>query len=432
MKWDNSFSGIEYYSNVKSSSVEWIWYPYIPCGKITILQGDPGEGKSTLILHIAAILTKGATLPDGNKIQNPMTVIYQCSEDSKGDTIKPRLERAGADCRKVAFIKDDDGDLTLDDERIELAVKMTGARLLVLDPIQAFIGKNGNMQSAVRMRETMTKLANIASEYACAIVLVGHMNKTNGGKNIYRGLGSIDIAAAARSVLLVARDKDEPSKRYMLPIKSTFTPNYLDHKAKKNRHDRNQYRQSDHHEAIVDRDIYNAAQKMLTAARYAKKGFPFPNLKVVDEGALKGFVSVNRSWTGFTGEDYEKASQSAYSDQTDIDDTEKEERKDSSFDLSGYEIVRAQFFSTRLNPAMTISEEKVTFNTACLKKFENVEYVEILFNSVEKCIAVRPCDKDDINAVKWGTIRNGKWAVLPKSCKGFSEPLFDLMNWNDE
>lgn len=190
--------------------------------------------------------------------------------------------------------------------------------------------------------------------------------------------------------------------------------------------------QSDHHEAIVDRDIYNAAQKMLTAARYAKKGFPFPNLKVVDEGALKGFVSVNRSWTGFTGEDYEKASQSAYSDQTDINDTEKEERKDSGFDLSGYEIVRAQFFSTRLNPAMTISEGKVTFNTACLKKFENVEYVEILFNSVEKCIAVRPCDKDDINAVKWGTIRNGKWVVLPKSCKGFSEPLFDLMNWNDE
>ena len=102
--------------------------------------------------------------------------------------------------------------MTLDDERIELAVKTTGAKLLVLDPIQAFIGKNGNMQSAVRMRETMTKLANIAEEYACAIVLVGHMTKSNSGKSIYRGLGSIDIAAAARSVLLVARDKDEPYK----------------------------------------------------------------------------------------------------------------------------------------------------------------------------------------------------------------------------
>ena len=114
--------------------------------------------------------------------------------------------------------------MTLDDERIELAVKTTGAKLLILDPIQAFIGKNGNMQSAVRMRETMTKLANIAEEYACAIVLVGHMTKSNSGKSIYRGLGSIDIAAAARSVLLVARDKDEPSKRYMLPIKSSLAP----------------------------------------------------------------------------------------------------------------------------------------------------------------------------------------------------------------
>lgn len=99
--------------------------------------------------------------------------------------------------RRVAFIKDDNGDLTLDDERIELAVKTTGAKLLVLDPIQAFIGKNGNMQSAVRMRETMTKLANIAEEYACAIVLVGHMTKSNSGKSIYRGLGSIDIAGSS-------------------------------------------------------------------------------------------------------------------------------------------------------------------------------------------------------------------------------------------
>lgn len=98
--------------------------------------------------------------------------------------------------------------------------------------------------------------------------------------------------------------------------RKTFTPNYLDHKSKKNRHDRNQYRQTDHHEAIVDRDIYNAAQKMLTVTKYAKKGFPFPNLKVVDGGALKGFVSVNRSWTGFTVEDYKKASQSVYSDQS--------------------------------------------------------------------------------------------------------------------
>lgn len=104
----------------------------------------------------------------------------------------------------------------------------------------------------------------------------------------------------------------------------------------------------------------------------------------------------------------------------------------SKFDLSGYEIVRAQFFSTRLNLAMIISQWKITFNTACMKKFKDVEYVEILLNSVENCIAVRPCEKDNVNAVKWGRIKDGKWLVLPKSCRGFSEPLYELMDWKNE
>lgn len=214
--------------------------------------------------------------------------------------------------------------------------------------------------------------------------------------------------------------------------RKTFTPNYLDHKSKKNRHDRNQYRQMDHHEAIVQREIYNAAQKMLAATRYAKKGFPFPNLKVVDDGLLKGFVPVNRAWTGFTGEDYKKASKVAYGNEQDAEKIDNPVETGSKFDLSGYEIVRAQFFSTRLNPAMTISQGKITFNTACMKKFKDVEYVEILLNSVENCIAVRPCEKDNVNAVKWGRIRDGKWLVLPKSCRGFSEPLYELMDWKNE
>ena len=214
--------------------------------------------------------------------------------------------------------------------------------------------------------------------------------------------------------------------------RKTFTPNYLDHKSKKNRHDRNQYRQMDHHEAIVQREIYNAAQKMLTATRYAKKGFPFPNLKVVDDGMLKGFVPVNRAWTGFTGEDYKKASKVAYENEQDSEKIDNPVETASKFDLSGYEIVRAQFFSTRLNPAMTISQGKITFNTACMKKFKDVEYVEILLNSVENCIAVRPCEKDNVNAVKWGRIKDGKWLVLPKSCRGFSESLYELMDWKNE
>lgn len=221
---ESTISGVEFYSNVKASEVEWIWYPYIPCGKITMLQGDPGEGKSTLIIHIAAILTKGGYLPDGQKINKPEMVIYQCSEDGKGDTIKPRLEQAGADCNRVAFIKEDNGELTLEDERIKNAIIQIGAKMAVLDPIQAFIGHNGNMANAVKMRETLSKLSKVAEETNCAIILVGHMTKTNGGKQIYRGLGSIDIAAAARSILMVSRDKEDPWKRYMFPVKSSLAP----------------------------------------------------------------------------------------------------------------------------------------------------------------------------------------------------------------
>lgn len=212
--------------------------------------------------------------------------------------------------------------------------------------------------------------------------------------------------------------------------RKTFTPNYLDHKSKKNNHDRNQYRQTDHHEAIVSREIYDAAQKMLDASKYMKKGYPLPTLQVVDQGALKGFVPVNRAWNGFSSADYKKASLSAYSENNNEICVEKTENR--GFDLSGYEIVRAQFFSTRFDPAVTISSGKIVFNTACLKKFEDVEYVELLFNSVEKCIAVRPCEKSSINAIKWGTIRDGRWAVLPKSCKGFSGPLYELMGWNKD
>ena len=284
--------------------------------------------------------------------------------------------------------------------------------MVVLDPIQAFIGHNRNMTNAVKMREILSKLSKVAAETNCAIVLVGHMNKSGGGNQLYRGLGSIDIAAAARSILMVSRDKEEPWK------------------SKKNNHDRNQYRQTDHHEAIVSREIYNAAQKMLDASKYMKKGYPLPTLQVVDQGALKGFVPVNRAWNGFSSADYEKASLSAYSENNNEICAEKTENR--GFDLSGYEIVRAQFFSTRFDPAVTISSGKIVFNTACLKKFEDVEYVELLFNSVEKCIAVRPCERSSINAIKWGTIRDGRWAVLPKSCKGFSEPLYELMGWNKD
>lgn len=215
---------IEYYSQVRARRVEWLWYPYIPYGKLTIIQGDPGEGKSTLILNVAALLSKGKPMPDGTSTATPQTIIYQCAEDSAADTIKPRLISADADCDRIAFIVEEEETLTLTDERIEKTIKDTGAKLFILDPIQAFIPPDSYMLSATKMRGTMRKLANIAEKYQCAIVLIGHMNKAAAGKNMYRGLGSIDIAAIARSILMVARDEANPQVRYVFPVKSSLAP----------------------------------------------------------------------------------------------------------------------------------------------------------------------------------------------------------------
>ena len=213
----------EYYSEVKDKEIKWLWYPFIPYGKITLVQGDPGEGKSTFILNIAALLTKGEKLPDGTVLSHPINVIYQCPEDDVADTIKPRLIKAGADCSRIAYIIDETGELNIEDSRIEETIIETGARLLILDPLQSFLVNDTDMHSAGRMRAVLGKLALIAERHECAVVLIGHMNKGN-GKNLYRGLGSIDIAAIARCVIMVSRDEDHPERRYAVVIKNNLAP----------------------------------------------------------------------------------------------------------------------------------------------------------------------------------------------------------------
>lgn len=214
----------EFFSSVKPQKVEWLWYPYIPYGKLTVLQGDPGEGKSTFILNIAALLTKGKDMPDGYRVSKPQYVVYQTAEDNIADTVKPRLITAGADCDKIAYIVDEESSLNLDDPRIEKIISKTNAKLFILDPLQAYLTQDSDLISVGRMRQKLRRIADIAEKYGCAIVIIGHMNKTSGEKNIYRGLGSIDISAIARSVLMITRDKSDPTKRYMFPIKSSLAP----------------------------------------------------------------------------------------------------------------------------------------------------------------------------------------------------------------
>ena len=232
--------------SVKVEQIEWLLYPFIPFGKVTIIQGDPGEGKTTMVLQIIAKLTRGEPILLNKKSQKeaqqdseenlkqevlsqdnpmqPVNVIYQTAEDGLGDTIKPRLLAAGADCSRVLVIDDREQPLTMLDVRLEEAIMQTKARMVVLDPIQGFLGTDVDMHRANEIRPLMKRMAVLAEKCHCAIILIGHMNKNSNGKSSYRGLGSIDFQAAARSVLIVGRLKDEPETRVMCHVKSSLAP----------------------------------------------------------------------------------------------------------------------------------------------------------------------------------------------------------------
>ena len=210
-------------SEVDTQTVEWLWAPYIPFGKVTIVQGNPGEGKTTFALRLAAACTTGGTLPGMKPIQ-PFQVIYQTAEDGLGDTVKPRLIEAAADLDRVLVIDEAKRELTLSDERIEKAIVQNGARLIILDPIQAYMGDKADMNKANEVRPIFRRLAEVAERTGCAVILIGHLNKAAGGQSAYRGLGSIDFRAAARSVLLIGRVKREPNVRVIIHDKSSLAP----------------------------------------------------------------------------------------------------------------------------------------------------------------------------------------------------------------
>ena len=209
-------------SDVESKEISWLWYPFIPYGKITIIQGDPGEGKTTLVLNIAAVLSKGQGLDEHMKPEQPLHIIYQTAEDGLADTVKPRLEKAQADCNNIFVIDETDVSLSMLDERIEQAILKEKAKLMILDPIQAYLGAKMDMNRANEARDMTKHLGQVAERTGCAIVLIGHMNKNAGGKVAYRGMGSIDFFAVARSVLLVGRVKGQENRRAMIQIKNNL------------------------------------------------------------------------------------------------------------------------------------------------------------------------------------------------------------------
>lgn len=211
------------FSDIQPTEVSWLYYPYIAKGKITILCGDPGVGKTTFILSLIAKLTNGEYMPFTNNKNEPIKILFQSAEDDNADTTLPRLINMGAALDMISSFK---GKMKFScfDENLKQEIVKQNIKLIVFDPLQAFLG-DVNISSANEVRSVMQNLTDFAEKSGCAVVLIGHLNKnTNGINALYRSLGSIDIVAAARSVLMVTANPDDPETKIMIQIKNNLAP----------------------------------------------------------------------------------------------------------------------------------------------------------------------------------------------------------------
>ena len=209
-------------ADIQPETVKWLWEPCIPIGKLTILEGDPGVGKSFITGALATAVSLGRELP--NNPDTPQgTVLMLCAEDDIASTIRPRIEKLGADIRKITLLETP---IYFDDNGIEMlrrAIEDTKPVLVIIDPIMAYVGKI-DIYKANQVRNVFAPLAKLASEYQTAIVCVRHLTKGKQGKAIYRGGGSIDITASARSVLLAGVSVSDKNKRAIIQIKNNLAP----------------------------------------------------------------------------------------------------------------------------------------------------------------------------------------------------------------
>lgn len=214
--------------------------------------------------------------------------------------------------------------------------------------------------------------------------------------------------------------------------RKTWTPDYLNHKSKKNKQDRNQYRQRNHHEAIVSRDDFMAVQMLIRNARYGNKGI-LPELHVIKDGVLKGFVPINPRWASFKADDYRDASASIYDGiLKQLSFPMEVEAQSGDFDLRGYEIARGQFFDTANRISVTFSYDNMIFSTKTVRLFENIKEVEMLVQPHESIFAIRPSSSTNRNSVQWSRFNNDSF--YPKTISGtaFLPVLFKLFNWKPE
>ena len=212
--------------------------------------------------------------------------------------------------------------------------------------------------------------------------------------------------------------------------RKTFTPNYLDHKSVKNNGERKRYRKENHHPAIVSKEVWVFAQKILESQRRRRGRQITRILSVIQTGILRGFVLVDKSWLGSNIDDYIEANRFAYPEK-------KEKPKEirfgsvSNFDLSGYEAVSNVLFGERDMPTVVLDYNTIRFNRRAFAKMDMTEQIELLFNPKTFELAVRPASRDSKTSLKWGYSNNGNFVSYRVSVGSFTNILFDYMQWNE-
>jgi hypothetical protein len=215
------------------AAVDWLWKPWLPAGKLCLLDGDPGQGKSFVTLDLAARLSRGDPFPDGQPGPGPAATLLVSCEDGMDDTVLPRLAALGADLRRVKGYQGRLNaagkpvrvpELPRDLPVLEHMIRQAQARLVVIDPLMAFLAASVNTISDQSVRGVLTPLAALAERTGATVLFVRHLNKTNGKQAIYRGGGSIGIIAAMRSGMLIARHPHDREQRVLAMTKCNLGP----------------------------------------------------------------------------------------------------------------------------------------------------------------------------------------------------------------
>jgi DNA invertase Pin-like site-specific DNA recombinase len=330
--------------------------------------------------------------------ESEMHLIYMASNAQEESHIKSRLMNTSIDMRfrrgifltpsLLGYDKDEDGNLVINKEEAKIV------RLVFYMYLYGY--------SCRQIAETLTRLSR----------------KTKKGNTVWSEGAILPILQNERHCGDVLARK-------------TWTPNYLDHKSKKNIGDKEQIYRENNHEAIVSRDDFIAVQRLISNAKYGHKGF-LPELKVVQEGVLAGFVSINPRWAGFKAEDYQEASDSVYPFNEDGEENIEIEAQSGDFDLRNFEVARSQFFDTTNKICVTFSSKNIQFSTECVRKFEKTTNVEMLVNPNERLFAVRPGSQETRNSVQWSNIYNNLHCPRNIGCAAYIKTLYELFGWNPE